>query len=63
MNTNTISGKLLEVRGSVKVQLSKLTNSRRLYIDGKKDELIGKALKQYGKLKDLFNGSLKKVMA
>ena len=54
MNTTNIKGTLLEMRGKVKSKLGSLTGNRSLYLDGKKDELLGKGVQQYGKLKRVF---------
>ena len=55
MNTSIVKGNLLEVRGKVKSRLGSFFDSRGMYLDGKKDELLGKGLKSFGKMKRFFS--------
>ncbi len=58
MNSDILSGKWKQLRGSVKQQWSKLTDDDLTYIDGKHDELIGKLQERYGMGKDEAQRSL-----
>jgi uncharacterized protein YjbJ (UPF0337 family) len=58
MNSDYLSGKWKQLRGSVKEQWSKLTDDDLTYIDGKNDQFIGKLQERYGMAKDEAERSL-----
>lgn len=52
MNSDYLSGKWKQLRGSVKQQWSKLTDDDLTYIDGKHDQFVGKLQERYGIAKE-----------
>ena len=54
MNTSIVKGNLLEIKGKAKSKLGSLLDNRSMYLSGKKDELLGKGLKGYGKVRRFF---------
>jgi uncharacterized protein YjbJ (UPF0337 family) len=48
MNWDQIEGKWKQAKGSVKQKWAKLTDDDLTYMDGKKDELVGKIQERYG---------------
>ena len=52
MNTTTLSGAWEEQKGKLKQKFAKLTDNDLLYIDGKKEEMIGKLQIKLGKSKE-----------
>ena len=55
MNTTTLSGAWEEQKGKLKQKFAKLTDNDLLYIDGKKEEMMGKLQIKLGKSKDELN--------
>jgi uncharacterized protein YjbJ (UPF0337 family) len=55
MNASILKGTLKEIKGWGKVKLSGLTGSKKMYLDGIKDELMGHGMVRYGKMKDLVS--------
>lgn len=58
MNSDILSGKWKQLRGSVKEQWSRLTDDDLTYIDGKQDQFLGKLQERYGMGKDEAQRSL-----
>lgn len=58
MNSDYLSGKWKQLRGSVKEQWSKLTDDDLTYIDGKHDQFVGKLQERYGMARDEAQRSL-----
>lgn len=52
MNTTTLSGAWEEQKGKLKQKFAKLTDNDLLYIDGKKEEMMGKLQSKLGKSKE-----------
>ncbi len=52
MNWDIIEGKWAQFSGSVKSKWGKLTDDDLTYIDGKKDQLVGKLQERYGWTKE-----------
>jgi uncharacterized protein YjbJ (UPF0337 family) len=59
MNVVIVKGSLLETSGKLKQRAAFLTGSEKMFLVGKKDEYLGKMVKQYGKVKDEYFGMLK----
>lgn len=55
MNTTTLLGDWVEQKGKLKEKFAKLTENDLLYIDGKKEEMMGKLEIKLGKTKDELN--------
>jgi uncharacterized protein YjbJ (UPF0337 family) len=51
MNASIIKGTLREIKGWGKMKLSRLTGSKKMYLDGVKDGLIGYGQVRYGRIK------------
>ena len=51
-NTTTIKGNWAELKGKLKQQYATLTDDDLLFVEGKKDELIGRLQAKLGKSKD-----------
>lgn len=52
MNTTEIKGTWEEQKGKLKQKFAKLTDNDLLYIDGKKEEMLGKLQIKLGKTKE-----------
>ena len=52
MNTTTLSGAWEEQKGKLKQKFAKLTDNDLLFIDGKKEEMMGKLQVKLGKTKE-----------
>lgn len=52
MNTTEIKGTWEEQKGKLKQKFAKLTDNDLLFIDGKKDEMLGKLQVKLGKTKE-----------
>lgn len=52
MNTTELKGKWEEQKGKLKQKFAQLTDDDLLFIDGKKDEMLGKLQMKLGKTKD-----------
>ena len=52
MNTTTLSGAWEEQKGKFKQKFAKLTDNDLLYIDGKKEEMMGKLQIKLGKSRE-----------
>ncbi len=52
MNTTTLNGAWEEQKGKLKQKFAKLTDNDLLYIDGKKEEMMGKLQIKLGKSKE-----------
>ena len=55
MNTTTVLGDWVEQKAKLKQKFAKLTENDLLYIDGKKEEMMGKLQIKLGKTKDELN--------
>jgi uncharacterized protein YjbJ (UPF0337 family) len=55
MNTTIIKGTLKEIKGWGKMKVSRLTGSRKMYLDGVKDGLMGYSQVRFGRLKSLVS--------
>ncbi len=58
MNTIIIKGSLVQASGIVKQRVGSLTHNNSLYFNGKQEEWIGRAMKQYGRAKDWIHHHL-----
>ena len=54
MNQTIVKASGLIMWGQGKQKMASLTGNNKLYLSGKRDEWMGKTLKQYGKIKDFF---------
>ena len=61
MNTTTLSGAWEAQKGKLKQKLAQLTDSDLLYIDGKKDEMMGKLQIKLGKSKEELRNILENL--
>ena len=52
MNTTEMKGTWEEQKGKLKQQFAKLTDNDLLFVDGKKDEMMGRLQIKLGKTKD-----------
>lgn len=52
MNTETVKGSWNEQKGILKQRFAELTDNDLLFLEGKKDEMIGKLQVKLGKTKD-----------
>ena len=52
MNTETVKGSWHEQKGILKQRFAELTDNDLLFLEGKKDEMIGKLQVKLGKTKD-----------
>jgi uncharacterized protein YjbJ (UPF0337 family) len=52
MNTQTIKGNWIELKGKLKQKYANLTDDDLLYVEGKEDELYGKLQQKLGKTKE-----------
>ena len=52
MNTTELKGTWEEQKGKLKQQFAKLTDNDLLFVDGKKDEMMGRLQIKLGKTKD-----------
>lgn len=48
MNKNTLKGQWSQVKGKVKEKWGDLTDNDLTYIDGKRDQLVGRVQERYG---------------
>lgn len=53
MNWDQIEGRWKQLRGSAKVRWAKLTDSDYDFVNGKRDQLIGKIQERYGIAKEM----------
>ena len=58
MNTTELKGDWEEQKGKLKQKFAKLTDNDLLFLDGKKDEMLGRIEKKLGKTK----AELKKII-
>lgn len=58
MNTDTLKGRWLQLRGNVKRQWGKLTDDELDEIDGDLDVLVGKVQQHYGERRDAVEKKL-----
>ena len=58
MNTDTLKGRWLQLRGNVKRQWGKLTDDELDEIDGDLDVLVGKLQQHYGERRDAVEKKL-----
>ncbi len=61
MNTTTLSGAWEEQKGKLKQKFAKLTDNDLLYIDGKKEEMMGKLQIKLGKSKEELKSILENL--
>jgi uncharacterized protein YjbJ (UPF0337 family) len=59
MNTTELNGNWNEQKGKLKQKFANLTDDDLLFVEGKKDEMLGKLQKKLGKTKD----ELHKIMS
>ena len=52
MNTTELEGKWNEQKGKLKQQFAQLTDNDLLFVEGTKDEMLGKLQKKLGKSKE-----------
>jgi len=52
MNSDQLSGNWKQVKGNIKEHWGKLTDDDLDIIDGKREQLVGRVQKQYGKTRD-----------
>ena len=55
MNTTIVKGCLLEMRGRAKATLGSSFHNREMYLNGKRDEFLGKGIKNVGKVRRFFS--------
>ena len=58
MNWDRISGNWKQLQGKAKVKWGKLTDDDLTYIDGKRDQLLGRIQARYGIAKDQAEAEL-----
>ena len=61
MNTTTLGGAWEEQKGKLKQKFAKLTDNDLLYIDGKKEEMMGKLQVKLGKSKEELQSILENL--
>jgi uncharacterized protein YjbJ (UPF0337 family) len=59
MNWDTASGNWKQLKGKVKAKWGKLTDDDLTYIDGKRDQLVGRVQERYGIAKDQVERDLR----
>jgi uncharacterized protein YjbJ (UPF0337 family) len=59
MNWDTVAGNWKQMKGKAKQKWAKLTDDDLTYIDGKRDQLIGRIQERYGVQKDIAEKQLK----
>jgi len=59
MNWDTVAGNWKQVKGQAKQKWAKLTDDDLTYIDGKRDQLLGRIQERYGIQKDAAEKELK----
>jgi len=55
MNTTVVKGNWNEQKGRLKQAFANLTDDDLMFVEGKKDEMIGKLQKKLGKTKEELN--------
>ena len=61
MNTTTLNGSWEEQKGKLKQKFAKLTDNDLLFIDGKKEEMMGKLQIKLGKTKEELHKILEEL--
>ncbi len=61
MNTTTIEGNWNEQKGKLKQKFATLTDDDLLFVEGKKDEMLGKLQIKLGKTKEELHVILKEL--
>jgi uncharacterized protein YjbJ (UPF0337 family) len=59
MNTDTVAGNWKQINGKAKQKWAKLTDDDLTYVDGKRDQLLGRIQERYGIQKDIAEKQLK----
>jgi len=59
MNWDTAAGNWKEIRGKVKEKWGKLTDDDLTFIDGKREQLLGRLQQRYGLAKDKAERDIK----
>ena len=59
MNWDTAAGNWKEIRGKVKEKWGKLTDDDLTFIDGKREQLLGRLQQRYGMAKDKAERDIK----
>ena len=59
MNWDQVAGNWKQIQGTVKQKWAKLTDDDLTYIDGKRDQLVGRIQERYGIAKDEAERQLK----
>ena len=61
MNTTEINGSWEELKGKLKQKFAKITDNDLLYIDGKKEEMMGRLQIKLGKSKEELSKIIKNL--
>ena len=61
MNTTELEGNWDEQKGKLKQQFAKLTDNDLLFVEGKKDEMMGKLQIKLGKTKEELHDIIKSI--
>jgi uncharacterized protein YjbJ (UPF0337 family) len=61
MNTTELKGDWEVQKGKLKQRFAQLTDNDLLFVDGKKDEMLGKIQKKLGKTKEELQNILEKI--
>lgn len=61
MNTTELKGDWEVQKGKLKQKFAELTDDDLMYLEGKKDEMLGKLQKKLGKTKEEFHKILDKL--
>ena len=61
MNTTELEGNWEEQKGKLKQQFAKLTDNDLLFVEGKKDEMMGKLQIKLGKTKEELHDIIKSI--
>ena len=59
MNWDTVAGNWKQMKGRAKQKWAKLTDDDLTYIDGKREQLLGRIQERYGIQKDIAEKELK----
>ena len=59
MNWDRVAGNWKQMKGKAKEKWAKLTNDDLTYVDGKRDQLVGRIQERYGIQKDIAEKQLK----
>ncbi|MGK0360652.1 MAG: hypothetical protein ACI9U2_002965, partial [Bradymonadia bacterium] len=63
MNTDIVSGKLDEIKGSIQTECGKRTGDDLAAWKGRRDALLGKLEQRYGKAKETFEDKVDELLA